>query len=156
MSKDRTLHSDLDGPKGIDKRVTDDGDIRGDVKRPRAERQRQSESTLSRPIHVSPAEAARRRLVAIELLTGQGIIPSSLSTEQFGIFAHQHPNLQSTSLDMFAKYGAERLRIVHADEKQDTIRNESEDEEVEEGDETDSQSEESETVEEDEYRNHSD
>ncbi|KAI0974510.1 hypothetical protein F4678DRAFT_470506 [Xylaria arbuscula] len=69
-------------------------------------------------LNVPPAEAQRRRQTAIELLTGKGIDPATLSTEQFNIFANQAPNLQAASLDMLAKYGAERLRIVHPDEKE--------------------------------------
>ncbi|KAI1368621.1 hypothetical protein F5Y08DRAFT_325903 [Xylaria arbuscula] len=68
-------------------------------------------------LNVPPAEAERRRQTAVELLTGKGIDPATLSSEQFNIFANQAPNLQSASLDMLAKYGAERLRIVHPDEK---------------------------------------
>ncbi|KAI1734254.1 hypothetical protein F4680DRAFT_462551 [Xylaria scruposa] len=69
-------------------------------------------------LNVPPAEAERRRNTAIELLEGKGIDPATLSTEQFNIFANQAPNLQSASLDMLARYGAERLRIVHPDEKE--------------------------------------
>ncbi|KAI0539317.1 hypothetical protein GGR58DRAFT_512512 [Xylaria digitata] len=69
-------------------------------------------------LNVPPAEAERRRQTAIELLSGKGIDPATLSAEQFNIFANQAPNLQSASLDMLAKYGAERLRIVHPDEKE--------------------------------------
>ncbi|KAI8623880.1 hypothetical protein F5Y19DRAFT_345351 [Xylariaceae sp. FL1651] len=69
-------------------------------------------------LNVPPAEAERRRQTAVELLTGKGIDPGTLSTEQFNIFANQAPNLQSASLDMLAKYGAERLRIVHPVEKE--------------------------------------
>ncbi|KAI0460181.1 hypothetical protein F5B21DRAFT_510945 [Xylaria acuta] len=69
-------------------------------------------------LNVPPAEAERRRQTAIELLGGKGIDPATLSAEQFNIFANQAPNLQSASLDMLAKYGAERLRIVHPDEKE--------------------------------------
>lgn len=68
-------------------------------------------------LNVPPAEAERRRQTAIELLSGKGIDPTTLSADQFNIFANQAPNLQSASLDMLAKYGAERLRIVHPDEK---------------------------------------
>ncbi|KAI1312444.1 hypothetical protein F5Y03DRAFT_390791 [Xylaria venustula] len=69
-------------------------------------------------LNVPPAEAQRRRQTAIELLSGRGIDPATLSAEQFNIFANQAPNLQAASLDMLAKYGAERLRIVHPDEKE--------------------------------------
>ncbi|KAI3329422.1 hypothetical protein HD806DRAFT_285809 [Xylariaceae sp. AK1471] len=69
-------------------------------------------------LNVPPAEAERRRQTAVELLTGKGIDPATLSIEQFNIFANQAPNLQAASLDMLAKYGAERLRIVHPDEKE--------------------------------------
>ncbi|KAK1988484.1 LOW QUALITY PROTEIN: hypothetical protein LZ30DRAFT_756018 [Colletotrichum cereale] len=64
-------------------------------------------------LDVPPAEAARRREVAIRLLSGSGVDPESLSTEQFSIFANQSPDLQKESLAMLVKYGAERLRIVH-------------------------------------------
>ncbi|KAI1279162.1 hypothetical protein F5Y07DRAFT_387690 [Xylaria sp. FL0933] len=69
-------------------------------------------------LNVPPAEAERRRQTAIELLSGKGIDPATLSPEQFNIFANQAPNLQTASLEMLAKYGAERLRIVHPDEKE--------------------------------------
>ncbi|KAI0863105.1 hypothetical protein F4860DRAFT_502236 [Xylaria cubensis] len=69
-------------------------------------------------LNVPPAEAERRRNTAVELLEGKGIDPATLSAEQFNIFANQAPNLQSASLDMLARYGAERLRIVHPDEKE--------------------------------------
>ncbi|GAW18209.1 hypothetical protein ANO14919_076830 [Xylariales sp. No.14919] len=80
-------------------------------------------SAVERPgptgfLNVPPAEAERRRQTAIELLSGKGIDPTTLSPEQFNIFANQAPNLQSASLEMLAKYGAERLRIVHPDEKE--------------------------------------
>lgn len=83
----------------------------------------QSINTADKPdftgfLNVPPAEAERRRQTAIGLLTGRGIEPATLSAEQFNIFANQAPNLQSASLDMLAKYGAERLRIVHPDEKE--------------------------------------
>ncbi|EXF77767.1 hypothetical protein CFIO01_03088 [Colletotrichum fioriniae PJ7] len=64
-------------------------------------------------LNVPPGEAARRREVAIRLLSDSGLDPESLSTEQFGIFANQSPDLQKESLAMLVKYGAERLRIVH-------------------------------------------
>ncbi|KAI1435275.1 hypothetical protein GGR50DRAFT_332773 [Xylaria sp. CBS 124048] len=68
-------------------------------------------------LNVPPEEAERRRKTAIELLTGKGIDPNTLSPEQFSIFANQAPSLQTSSLEMLAKYGAERLRIVHPEEK---------------------------------------
>ncbi|KAI1073678.1 hypothetical protein F5B20DRAFT_574617 [Whalleya microplaca] len=72
---------------------------------------------LTSILNVPPVEAERRRVTAIDLLTGKGIDPATLSAEQFNIFANQAPHLQTTSLEMLAKYGAERLRIVHPDEK---------------------------------------
>ncbi|KAI1648685.1 uncharacterized protein F4817DRAFT_333740 [Daldinia loculata] len=66
---------------------------------------------------VPPDEVKRRRETAIDLLNGRQIDPATLSEEQFNIFANQAPSLQTTSLDMLAKYGAERLRIVHPDDK---------------------------------------
>ncbi|KAM7206828.1 hypothetical protein V8F20_002534 [Naviculisporaceae sp. PSN 640] len=64
-------------------------------------------------LNLPPGEAARRRDVAIKLLTERDIDPSTLSPEQFNIFANQSPDLQRESLAMLVKYGAERLRIVH-------------------------------------------
>ncbi|KAH9897172.1 hypothetical protein F4778DRAFT_744641 [Xylariomycetidae sp. FL2044] len=72
---------------------------------------------LTSILNVPPAEAERRRQTAIELLSGRGIDPATLSAEQFNIFANQAPDLQAQSLEMLAKYGAERLRIVHPDDK---------------------------------------
>lgn len=64
-------------------------------------------------LNVPPAEAARRRELAIRLLSDSGVDPETLSTEQFSIFANQSPDLQRESLAMLVQYGAERLRIVH-------------------------------------------
>ncbi|KAM0273963.1 hypothetical protein ACHAQH_008083 [Verticillium albo-atrum] len=64
-------------------------------------------------LNVPPAEAARRRETAIRILSEGGVEPETLSTDQFSIFANQSPELQRESLAMLAKYGAERLRIVH-------------------------------------------
>ncbi|RYP14958.1 hypothetical protein DL765_006026 [Monosporascus sp. GIB2] len=76
-------------------------------------------NTIQAPgfLNVPPAEAARRRETAVSLLTGKGIDPATLSAEQFNIFANQAPQLQEASLEMLAKYGAEKLRIVHPDDK---------------------------------------
>lgn len=70
-------------------------------------------NSASFPVNVSPAEAARRREVARGMLKDAGVDPETLSAEQFSIFANQSPDLQKESLSMLAKYGAERLRIVH-------------------------------------------
>lgn len=67
-------------------------------------------------LNIPPQEAERRKGVAIALLNSKNIDPNTLSSEQFNIFANQAPHLQELSLDMLAKYGAERLRIVHPDE----------------------------------------
>ncbi|KAL8339930.1 hypothetical protein RB601_006179 [Gaeumannomyces tritici] len=64
-------------------------------------------------LNLPPGEAARRREVANNLLSGSGIDPATLSEEQFNIFSNQSPDLQQESLAMLVKYGAERLRIVH-------------------------------------------
>ncbi|KAK9774727.1 hypothetical protein SCAR479_08547 [Seiridium cardinale] len=69
-------------------------------------------------LNIPPLEATRRREVANKLLTDKGIDPTTLSEDQFSIFSNQAPHLQELSLDMFAKYGAERLRIVHPGEKE--------------------------------------
>jgi hypothetical protein len=64
-------------------------------------------------LNLPPGEAARRRDVAIKLLSDNNIDPKSLSAEQFNIFANQSSELQQDSLAMLVKYGAESLRIVH-------------------------------------------
>ncbi|KAK3390445.1 hypothetical protein B0H63DRAFT_446563 [Podospora didyma] len=68
-----------------------------------------SQSILNLP----PGEAARRRDVAMKLLSDQGTDPQTLSPDQFNIFANQSSKLQHESLAMLVKYGAERLHIVH-------------------------------------------
>ncbi|KAK8105496.1 ATP-dependent DNA helicase 2 subunit 1 [Apiospora kogelbergensis] len=68
-------------------------------------------------LDISAEEAARRKELAVGLLIGKGIDPSTLSEEQMNIFSNQAPHLREQSLEMFAKYGAERLRIVHPDKK---------------------------------------
>lgn len=73
----------------------------------------QPATSASFPVNVTPAEAARRRDVAMGILRDAGLDPATLSTEQFNIFANQSPELQKESLSMLVKYGAERLRIVH-------------------------------------------
>lgn len=72
-------------------------------------------------LNIPAAEAARRRELAVELLSGKGIDPTTLSEEQMNIFSNQAPHLQELSLEMLAKYGAERLRIVHPDEKDQQV-----------------------------------
>lgn len=64
-------------------------------------------------LYLPPEEAARRRDVAIKLLSQSNIDPKTLLPEQFSIFANQSLELQQDSLAMLVKYGAERLRIVH-------------------------------------------
>ncbi|KAF5554693.1 ATP-dependent DNA helicase 2 subunit 1 [Fusarium phyllophilum] len=70
------------------------------------------------PVNVSAAEAARRKEAATTMLSNAGVDPTTLSPEQFGIFANQAPELQRESLNMLVKYGAERLRIVHPGNKE--------------------------------------
>ncbi|KPM43583.1 hypothetical protein AK830_g2949 [Neonectria ditissima] len=69
------------------------------------------------PVKISPAEAARRREAALAMLTEAGVAPETLSADQFSMFSNQSPELQKESLAMLAKYGAERLRIVHPTNK---------------------------------------
>lgn len=64
-------------------------------------------------LNLSPSETARRRDEATRKLSENGVDPATLSQEQFDIFANQSPELQTESLAMLIKYGAERLRIVH-------------------------------------------
>lgn len=72
-----------------------------------------SQPSVTYPVNVSAAEAARRREAALTMLSNAGVEPSTLSAEQFNIFSNQAPELQRESLGMLVKYGAERLRIVH-------------------------------------------
>ena len=82
-----------------------------------AEASQDNAAQASSLLNVPPLEAARRKETAISLLTGRGIDPATLSAEQFNIFANQAPQLQEASLEMLAKYGAEKLRIVHPEDK---------------------------------------
>ncbi|UPL02003.1 hypothetical protein LCI18_012937 [Fusarium solani-melongenae] len=77
-------------------------------------------TSVTYPVNVSAAEAARRREVALTMLSNAGVEPSTLSAEQFNIFSNQAPELQRESLGMLVKYGAERLRIVHPGNKEDS------------------------------------
>uniref|UniRef100_A0A0D2XQY6 Zn(2)-C6 fungal-type domain-containing protein n=1 Tax=Fusarium oxysporum (strain Fo5176) TaxID=660025 RepID=A0A0D2XQY6_FUSOF len=75
-------------------------------------------ASVAFPVNVSAAEAARRKEAATAMLSNAGVDPTTLSPEQFGIFANQAPELQRESLNMLVKYGAERLRIVHPGNKE--------------------------------------
>ncbi|KAF5615808.1 ATP-dependent DNA helicase 2 subunit 1 [Fusarium sp. NRRL 52700] len=75
-------------------------------------------ASVAFPVNVSAAEAARRKEAATTMLSNAGVDPTTLSPEQFGIFANQAPELQRESLSMLVKYGAERLRIVHPGNKE--------------------------------------
>ncbi len=74
-------------------------------------------TTVGMHLHSIPTlsadEVERRRQVALQMLSGAGVDPKTLSADQFGIFANQSPELQKESLAMLVQYGAERLRIVH-------------------------------------------
>jgi hypothetical protein len=71
-----------------------------------------NEPALRTTFNVSPEEAARRQAAAKAKLQEAGVDPNSLSADQFNIFSNQSPEVQKESLNMLAKYGAERLRIV--------------------------------------------
>ncbi|KAM0438805.1 hypothetical protein ACHAPT_001565 [Fusarium lateritium] len=77
-----------------------------------------SQPSVTYPVNVSAAEAARRWEAALTMLSGAGVEPSTLSAEQFNIFSNQAPELQRESLGMLVKYGAERLRIIHPGNKE--------------------------------------
>lgn len=99
-----------------------DGEQAPKPKRPRPSKARkpkgddaqaQTDAQQNSLLNLSPSEAARRKDEATRKLRDAGIDPETLSTEQFDIFANQSPDLQTESLAMLVKYGAERLRIVH-------------------------------------------
>lgn len=73
----------------------------------------QSSAVVPLSVKVSAVEATRRREAAISLLSQVGVVPDSLSVDQFSIFSNQSPELQKESLAMLVKYGAERLQIIH-------------------------------------------
>ncbi|KUI54888.1 hypothetical protein VP1G_02268 [Cytospora mali] len=107
-----------DGPDG----PAADGEQTPKPKRPRISKARKPKGTEAQAqadvqqnslLNLSPSEAARRKDEATKKLRDAGIDPDTLSTEQFDIFANQSPDLQTESLAMLVKYGAERLRIVH-------------------------------------------
>lgn len=68
-------------------------------------------------LNVSPETAAARRETAINKLVEAGIDPATLNADQFSIFSNQSPEVQTESLNMLVKYGAERLHIVHPAKK---------------------------------------
>ena len=70
--------------------------------------------------NVSPEEAGRRLDIARKLLSEAGVNPDTLSADQMNIFANQSPELQKDSVAMLAKYGAERLQIIHPNNKDKT------------------------------------
>ncbi|KAI6781417.1 uncharacterized protein J7T54_002310 [Emericellopsis cladophorae] len=74
-------------------------------------------ATGSLPFNISPEEAARRLAIARKLLSDHGVNPDSLSVDQMNIFSNQSPALQQDSVQMLAKYGAERLQIIHPSNK---------------------------------------
>ena len=84
----------------------------GLVNDPGAARQKPPAATLL-PFNISADEAARRITIARKLLSDAGVNPDSLSAEQMNIFSNQAPELQKDSLAMLARYGAERLQIIH-------------------------------------------
>ncbi|PSR90669.1 hypothetical protein BD289DRAFT_211514 [Coniella lustricola] len=106
---------------------TADGSNMAKVREPRPSRSKKTKAAAAaaqngggdtQPVallNLSPSEAARRHDEAKRKLSESGIDPTTLSSEQFGIFANQSPDLQNESLAMLIKYGAERLRIVHPD-----------------------------------------
>jgi hypothetical protein len=90
----------------------------GLVNDPGAARQNGPAATLL-PFNVSADEAARRTTIARKLLADAGVNPDSLSAEQMNIFSNQAPELQKDSLAMLARYGAERLQIIHPSHNKD-------------------------------------
>ena len=71
-------------------------------------------------INVDPAEAARRREKAMQLLNNKGVDIAKMSAEQFSLFANQSSALQTESLAMLVEHGPEKLKIVPPSREGDT------------------------------------
>ncbi|KAG6076524.1 hypothetical protein E4U33_001763 [Claviceps sp. LM78 group G4] len=69
-------------------------------------------------LNVTPEEAERRMDVALKMLAEAGIDSATLSADQLTIFANQAPDLQKESLNLLITYGAERLQIIHPNERE--------------------------------------
>ncbi|KAG6282311.1 hypothetical protein E4U48_004614 [Claviceps purpurea] len=69
-------------------------------------------------LNVTPEEAERRMDVALKMLAEAEIDSATLSADQLTIFANQAPNLQKESLNMLITYGAERLQIIHPNDRE--------------------------------------
>ncbi|KAG6109076.1 hypothetical protein E4U31_007184 [Claviceps sp. LM219 group G6] len=69
-------------------------------------------------LNVTPEEAERRMDVALRMLAEAGIDSATLSADQLTIFANQAPDLQKESLNMLITYGAERLQIIHPNDRE--------------------------------------
>ncbi|KAG5954262.1 hypothetical protein E4U57_004675 [Claviceps arundinis] len=69
-------------------------------------------------LNVTPEEAERRMDVALRMLAEAGIDSATLSADQLTIFANQAPDLQKESLSMLITYGAERLQIIHPNDRE--------------------------------------
>ncbi|KAG5997672.1 hypothetical protein E4U52_003400 [Claviceps spartinae] len=69
-------------------------------------------------LNVTPEEAERRMDVALRMLAEAGIDSATLTADQLTIFANQAPDLQKESLNMLITYGAERLQIIHPNDRE--------------------------------------
>ncbi|KAG5944646.1 hypothetical protein E4U59_007006 [Claviceps monticola] len=69
-------------------------------------------------LNVTPEEAERRMDVALKMLAEAEIDSATLSADQLTIFANQAPDLQKESLNMLIIYGAERLQIIHPNDRE--------------------------------------
>ncbi|KAG5946304.1 hypothetical protein E4U60_004301 [Claviceps pazoutovae] len=69
-------------------------------------------------LNVTPEEAERRMDVALKMLAEAEIDSATLSADQLTIFANQAPDLQKESLNMLITYGAERLQIIHPNDRE--------------------------------------
>ncbi|KAG6049396.1 hypothetical protein E4U39_006105 [Claviceps sp. Clav50 group G5] len=69
-------------------------------------------------LNVTPEEAERRMDVALKMLAEAGIDSATLSADQLTIFANQAPDLQKESLNLLITYGAERLQIIHPNDRE--------------------------------------
>ncbi|KAI1376233.1 hypothetical protein F4677DRAFT_454504 [Hypoxylon crocopeplum] len=114
VNKGKAPEAPMGEPSIGEPSLGDGGSVQNDARSQAAD---QSDLLSTTVLNVLPDEVERRTQTALNLLKERSIDPTTLSDDQFNIFANQAPDLQAISLEMLAEHGAERLRIVHPHEK---------------------------------------